>query len=299
MHRKSSASSRTRSISARQRDLSKGYLQLKLDENAQELLAVRTPDGLYLPLTLPSGPARGPAQFQQRISEVLGDLEGHGVASYIDDMGLYAQSFEEFVTNLETMLQRLDNYDVRLKGAKCEFNTKALTFLGHRVTSEGVEHTPERISAIQAMSVPTTRTQLRSFLGMCYFLRDSCPMLGPTVISLSGLSGKRGKGTFDKLEWCPEHLAAFEAVKTVIANAKLLSFLDYDQPIYLRTDACNDGTGAMLYQKVNGRDRPVAFMLHTFSGAERRWSTYEQECYGIVRSVIHFDSLLLGHTFIV
>jgi hypothetical protein len=148
-------------------------LQLKLDENAQELLAVRTPDGLYFPLTLPFGPASGPAQFQQRLSEVLGDLDGHGVASYIDDMGLNAQSFEEFVTNLETMLQRLDNYDVRLNGAKCEFNTKALTFLGHRVTSEGVEHTPERISAIQAMSVPTTRTQLRSFLGMCNFFRDS------------------------------------------------------------------------------------------------------------------------------
>jgi hypothetical protein len=230
---------------------------------------------------------------------VLGDLEGHGVASYIDDMGLYAQSFEEFVTNLETMLQRLDNYDVRLNGAKCEFNTKALTFLGHRVTSEGVEHTPERISAIQAMSVPTTRTQLRSFLGMCNFFRDSCPMLGPTVISLSRLSGKRGKGTFDKLEWGPEHLAAFEAAKAVIANAKLLSFLNYDQPIYLRTDACDDGAGAMLYQKMNGRDRPVAFMSHTFSGAERRWSTYEQECYGIVRSIIHFDSLLLGHPFIV
>jgi hypothetical protein len=124
-------------------------------------------------------------------------------------------------------------------------------------------------------------------------------MLGPTVISLSRLSGKRGKGTFDKGEWCPEHLAAFEAAKTVIANAKLLSFLDYDQPIFLRTDACNDGAGAMLYQKMNGRDRPVAYMSHTFSGAERRWSTYEQECYGIVRSIIHFDSLLLGHPFIV
>ncbi len=85
----------------------------------------------------------------------------------------------------------------------------------------------------------------------------------------------------------------------MIANAKLLSFLDYDQPIYLRTDVCNDGAGAMLYHKVNGRDHPVAFMSHTFSGAERRWPTYEQECYGIVRSIIHFDSLLLGHAFIV
>jgi len=40
---------------------------------------MRTPDGLYFPPTLPSGPASGPAQFQQRASDVLGqDLEGHG-----------------------------------------------------------------------------------------------------------------------------------------------------------------------------------------------------------------------------
>ena len=280
-------------------DLSKGYLQLRLDDDAQELLAVRTPDGLYFPLTLPFGPASGPAQFQQRVSEVLGDLEGHGVASYIDDLGLYAGSFAQFLTRLETMLKRLDSYDIRLNGAKCEFNTKQLNFLGHTVSAEGVEHTKERIAAIQSMSVPTTRTQLRSFLGMCNFFRDSCPMLGPTVIALSRLSGKRGKGAFMTNEWTSEHLAAFETAKTVISNAKLLSFLDYDQPIYLRTDACNDGAGAMLYQKIGGRDRPVAFMSHTFSAAERRWSTYEQECFGIVRSILHFDSLLLGHHFIV
>jgi hypothetical protein len=77
---------------------------------------VRTPDGLYFPLTLPFGPASGPAQFQQRVGEVLGDLEGHGVASYIDDLGLYAQSFEEFVTNLETeILTHTSNSDLELK----------------------------------------------------------------------------------------------------------------------------------------------------------------------------------------
>ena len=59
-------------------DMYKGYFQLRLDDEAQELLAIRTPDALYYPLTLPFGPASGPAQFQMRVSEVLGDLEGHG-----------------------------------------------------------------------------------------------------------------------------------------------------------------------------------------------------------------------------
>jgi hypothetical protein len=88
-------------------DMYKGYFQLQLDEEAQDLLAIRTPDALYYPLTLRFGPASGPAQFQQRVSEVLGDLEGHGVASYIDDLGLYATTFEEYLQRLQTMLERL------------------------------------------------------------------------------------------------------------------------------------------------------------------------------------------------
>ena len=46
-------------------DMYKGYFQLRLDsdEEAQELLAVRKPDALYYPLTLPFGPASGPAHF--------------------------------------------------------------------------------------------------------------------------------------------------------------------------------------------------------------------------------------------
>jgi hypothetical protein len=46
-------------------------------------------------------------------------------------------------------------------------------------------------------------------------------MLGPAVISLSRLSGKRGKGTVNRGEWCPEHLEAIEAAKNVIATTKL------------------------------------------------------------------------------
>ena len=71
----------------------------------------RHTDALYYPLTLPFGPASGPAQFQMRVSEVLGNLEGHGVASYIDDLGLYATTFEEYLQRLQAMLERLDSYE--------------------------------------------------------------------------------------------------------------------------------------------------------------------------------------------
>jgi hypothetical protein len=220
---------------------------------AQELLAIRTPDALYYPLTLPFGPASGPAQFQQRVSEILGDLEGpsHGVASYIDDLGLYATTFEEYLQRLQTMLEKLGSYDIRLNGGKCQFGQKSMDFLGHpsRVSEQGVKHTPERIEAIKNMNAPQTKTQLRSFLGMLNYFRDSVPMLGPAVVPLSPsrlpVAGPKGKGSFKKGEWQEQHQQAFEAAKAAIAGAKLLSYLDYSVPIRLRTDACDHiGAGA-------------------------------------------------------
>ena len=55
----------------------------------------------------------------------------------------------------------------------------------------------------------------------------------------------------------------------------------------------------MLYQVVEGQDRPVSFMSHTFSASETRWSTFEQEAFAVVKAIAHWDSLLLGHPFVV
>ncbi len=43
------------------------------------------------------------------------------MASYIDELGLYGATFEECLQRLRTMLERLDAYDLRLNGSKCQF----------------------------------------------------------------------------------------------------------------------------------------------------------------------------------
>ncbi len=108
---------------------------------------------------------------------------------------------------------------------------------------------------------------------------------------------RRTNGAFRAGAWSPLHQHAFDNAKAAIAGARLLSYLNYELPILLGTDACDDGAGAMLYQKIDGRDRSVAFMSHMFSAAERKWSNYE--CFGIVRAITHLYAILLGHPFTV
>ena len=86
-------------------DLVKGYLQLPLTERASKLCTVVTMNGAYQCWTMPFGVKNGPQVFQHRIStEVLRELDGKGVESFVDDMCVYSETFEEHVRLLREVL---------------------------------------------------------------------------------------------------------------------------------------------------------------------------------------------------
>ena len=46
---------------------------------------------------------------------------------------------------------------------------KKVAYLGHIVSSQGIEPDPKKISAVEDWKVPTTVTEVRSFLGFCSY----------------------------------------------------------------------------------------------------------------------------------
>jgi len=69
------------------------------------------------------------------------------------------------------------------------------------------------------------------------FRDNSTAKLGPITKVLSGLAGPKGKGAFRAGEWSPLHQQAFDNANAAIAGARLLSYLKYELPIMLQTDA--------------------------------------------------------------
>jgi hypothetical protein len=123
-------------------DLMKGYLQLPLTERASKLCTVVTMNGAYQCLTMPFGVKNGPQVFQHRIStEVLRELDGKGVESFVDDMCVYSETFEEHVRLLREVFTRLRACELVLNGAKCCLGGNKVEFLGVTVTGDGVAHT--------------------------------------------------------------------------------------------------------------------------------------------------------------
>ena len=47
------------------------------------------------------------------------------------------------------------------------------------------------------------------------------------------------------------------------------------------TDASDDACGAHLSPEHDGMEFPIAFLSHAFTDTQRKWSTTEQEAYGV------------------
>ena len=57
---------------------------------------------------------------------------------------------------------------------KCEFWLSSLVFLGHIISSEGVEVDPRKMKVVKSWPRPLTPTDIRSFLGLAGYYRRFC-----------------------------------------------------------------------------------------------------------------------------
>ena len=65
----------------------------------------------------------------------------------------------------------------------------------------------------------------------------------------------------------------------------------------MHTDASDYGIGDYLFQTIDGKDNPVAFVSKSLSGSQLRWSTIQKEAYAIYFSCIFLQSLLRDRLF--
>ena len=64
--------------------------------------------------------------------------------------------------------------------------------------------------------------------------------------------------------------------------------------IHSLTDASDNACGAQLSQENDETEFPIVFLLHTFIDTQRRWSTTEQEAYGVYYIVTKWNYYLQG-----
>ena len=101
-------------------DLTSGYHQLLLDKECRKFAAFKTSEGTFEPIRIPFGIKVAPAFFQKAMAEAFEGLIGECMEIYIDDMFIYGETQEEFLANLEKVLQRAREKGLTINPDKCK-----------------------------------------------------------------------------------------------------------------------------------------------------------------------------------
>ena len=225
-------------------DLSKGYWQVGLTERSKPLTAFETPRGLFQFRTMPFGPVNSGATFCRLMRIILSNLPN--VDSFVDNMWIFTETWKDHMTSLRQVLDRPRSAKLTAKPSKCMIGYDSIECLGHNIVGQTVQE--DTMQAIR----PSTKRQIKSFLGLASFYRRLIPNFSSIASPLTYLTNKNK----------PNSIKDWQTLKNRLTSSPFLRLPVFQEgkPFVVRTDASDIGLGAVLLLDFEGEGRlPKAY----------------------------------------
>ncbi|GFW40479.1 retrovirus-related Pol polyprotein from transposon 17.6 [Trichonephila clavipes] len=171
-------------------DLTKGYWQIPMAEEAKPYTAFVTHHGHYQFCVMPFGMKNAGSTFQKVMDQVLVKHRAY-CRSYIDDVAVFSKTWEQHMKHLCVVFQTIQKVGFTINLKKCNFARRRVKFLGHVVGSGQHSPDPGKVESIKNISVPTTKKEIRSFLGLTSYYREYIPNFASLVLPLTELTKNR------------------------------------------------------------------------------------------------------------
>ena len=107
------------------------------------------------------GLKQAPGWFQLQMQTVLQSLTPEEVLIYLDDFLIHTKDIKEHLVVLEQVLQRLDKFGLKIKPNKFEILKTKVSYLGHRISGEGISPLEESLKAIRNFNRPKTSREVK------------------------------------------------------------------------------------------------------------------------------------------
>jgi len=102
---------------------------------------------------------------------ILSGLKWQICVIYFDDVIMFSEKAEQHVKDVTTVLHHLREAGVILNLEKCTWFSDEVEYLGHIVRPGQLHVQNKNVDALKHAQFPTTKTQVRSFLGMSNIYR--------------------------------------------------------------------------------------------------------------------------------
>ena len=235
--------------------------------------------GIFEFLRMPYGLCNAPATFQRLMPNCLGELNLTYALIYWDDVIVFSRTEEDHLIRLRAVFERFWEHGLKLKPSKCHFLWKEITFLGHKMSEEGMKPREEGLKSIAEMAPLRNYTEIWRFLSATRFFWRFIKNYARIVRPLNDLlEGEASKWKAQPMDLTPEAVEAFDLLKTKCMTTPVLAFADFEKPFLLEADTSSCGLGAVLSQKEDDdKYHPVTYASRELKGGEKKYHSSKLE----------------------
>ncbi|KAE9191732.1 hypothetical protein PF004_g21520 [Phytophthora fragariae] len=335
-------------------DMASGFWVVVMTDRARAISAFITPFGLFEWNRMPFGLKNAPQIYQRMLDNALygfariSRLEGDpalkqldpettpdlipsepkddgkrsvlGRRSYHDDILITAESWDHLCSRVEGLLDVCHEWNLSISVVKSFWGKDRVEYLGHKVSSHGLEANPKDLSALTDVPFPGSLRAMQSFLGslkycskfiedyaiyaaVLYELREvdfaamSKPETRSRIQSLAAAVGddveEAGKSAEADLRWIRAQ-KSFSKLKEKVASTPILRhFRPELQPVVV-VYANDWAISAALMQEHDDMFHPVMFTSRTLKSNELNYGIVEKEVLALLRVLDLGHNLLVG-----
>lgn len=276
-------------------DLSSGFWNQVLDPKSSAYTAFSVPGKGHFEYTRSAqGLCNSPASFQRMLDFIVRGIPN--VYVYIDDIVIASGSHQEHLATLSEVLNRFRKYHLKCRPHKLQIATAEINYLGYNLShTNGIRPGVMKTAAVANWTEPTSVKEIRQFLGLCSFFRRTIPGFAMIAAPLTRLTRKDAAWKGGPLP--NDAQASFLKLKQSLVSRPSVQAPDFALPFILTVDASTKGLGAILSQRQEGIEHPIAYASRTLNDSETKNAPFHLEYMAMAWACKHFKPYLLGRRF--
>lgn len=266
-------------------DCTEGFFQIPVLEEHRKRTAFITPHGMYQFKRCPFGFTNSPAKFQRTMNQIFEEGLYRKCVIYIDDILVFGETKNELTENLIWVLEKCDQFNVKLKKSKCQFMKERVEFLGHLISYNTIAPVPGKTDKLLEIK-PTNKTDVMSILGTFNYYSRFIPNYTEQTKALRELTRKA-----NGFEWSDLHEKAVSNLYKELQRALTHEIPDSYSTKFIDIVINQESIEVIC---TNQEDKLISRASLTLSTSESRYTPVEKTLMAMVLAYHKFGAYLKG-----